>query len=161
MNYLNSDYPTGSPQSKYIFAFRGRLLSLLVLTHCVVSPRPFLPQESSMYLDCSQYNWYFILWLRSSHGTQSSLCERRAVTNEECSPILHHSGKSMSPKTPQSGLLEEADGTKNALQFFAAPRKSSAQSVHRRWSKQLFWIQVVSSLVHLLGVFGSVGWWRC
>ena len=119
------------------------------------------PQKTKMYLDCSQHNWCLKLWLKSNHGTQSSLCERRAVTNEECSPILHHSGKSMSPKTPQSGLLEEADGTKNALQFFAAPRKSSAQSVHRRWSKQLFWIQVVSSLVHLLGVFGSVGWWRC
>jgi len=27
-------------------AFRGRLVSLLVLTHCGVSPRPFLPLES-------------------------------------------------------------------------------------------------------------------
>ena len=38
----------------------------------------------------------------------------------------------MSLKTPQSGLLEEADGTKNALQFFAAPRKASVRSDPRR-----------------------------
>src|SRR5699024_5459420 len=28
------------------FAFRGRLMSLLELTHCGVSSRPFIPQES-------------------------------------------------------------------------------------------------------------------
>src|SRR5699024_1317073 len=29
------------------YAFRGRLVGLLVLTHCGVPPMPFLPQESS------------------------------------------------------------------------------------------------------------------
>src|SRR5690625_303117 len=33
-----------------ILAFRGRLMSLLVLTHSGVSPRPHLPQESRIFL---------------------------------------------------------------------------------------------------------------
>src|SRR5699024_10658531 len=32
-----------------ILAFRGRLMSLLVLTHSGVSPRPHLPQESRIF----------------------------------------------------------------------------------------------------------------
>src|SRR5690625_5974018 len=31
------------------YAFRGRLMSLLVLTHCGVSSRPLLPQESPCF----------------------------------------------------------------------------------------------------------------
>jgi len=35
------------------YAFRGRLMSLLVLTHCGVSTRPLLPQESPCFSSAS------------------------------------------------------------------------------------------------------------
>src|SRR5690625_2768856 len=41
-----------------ILAFRGRLMSLLVLTHSGVSPRPHLPQESRIF---DLLGWAFIL----------------------------------------------------------------------------------------------------
>jgi len=62
-----------------------------------------------------------------SIGLRTSLGERSAATKEECSPILHHCGKSMCPKIRKVGFFSELS-TKNALQFFAAPRKASARS---------------------------------
>src|SRR5699024_5207333 len=41
-----------------ILAFRGRLMSLLVLAHSGVSPRPHLPQESRIF---HLLGWAFIL----------------------------------------------------------------------------------------------------
>src|SRR5699024_6189121 len=63
-------------------AFRGRLMSLLVLTHSGVSPRPHLPQESCIF--------YLLGQLIGMEGGESS-------------------GNSTSLKTPQSGFLEEAE----------------------------------------------------
>src|SRR5690625_1425158 len=65
-----------------ILAFRGRLMSLLVLTHSGVSPRPHLPQESRIF--------HLLGQLIGMEGGDSS-------------------GNSTSLKTPQSGLLEEAE----------------------------------------------------
>ncbi len=42
-----SEIRLSTTAARIYFAFRGRLESLLVLTHCGVSPRPFLPQESA------------------------------------------------------------------------------------------------------------------
>ena len=75
-------------------AFRGRLMSLLVLTHSGVSPRPFLPQESScisfanMVFGIARFHYY------------DGCLERRTV--DSC-------GNSTCLKTPQSGFLEEAE----------------------------------------------------
>src|SRR5690625_220632 len=37
---------TRATAARIHYAFRGRLVGLLVLTHCGVPPMPFLPQES-------------------------------------------------------------------------------------------------------------------
>src|SRR5699024_8785570 len=65
-----------------ILAFRGRLMSLLVLTHSGVSPRPHLPQESRIF--------HLLGPLIGMEGGDSS-------------------ENSTSLKTPQSGFLEEAE----------------------------------------------------
>jgi len=54
VNYLNSDYSYGGPQSKYIFAFRGRPVSPFRASalHGLTCASP--PAGVSMYLDCSE-----------------------------------------------------------------------------------------------------------
>src|SRR5699024_4724842 len=90
------------------YAFRGRLVSLLVLTHCGVSPRPFLPQESPCI---SSAGIAFTTISYSSTSTKininhiTSPGERRAVTPGSAitRPTENICGNSTCPKTPQRG----------------------------------------------------------
>src|SRR5699024_10304089 len=76
-------------------AFRGRLMSLLVLTHSGVSPRPHLPQESRIFHLLGQF-------IPRIHNIQ---CAAQLIGMEGGDS----SGNSTSLKTPQSGFLEEAE----------------------------------------------------
>src|SRR5699024_12192846 len=118
------------------YAFRGRLMSLLVLTHCGVSSRPLglglrtarpienhcdysshlkhlLPQESPCFSFAS------LSLLTTDCGSNSNIKtsydftspgEWRAVTPGSAitQPTENICGNSTCPKTPQSGFLEEA-----------------------------------------------------
>src|SRR5699024_5889227 len=79
--------------TKKHYAFRGRLMSLLVLTHCGVSSRPQLPQESPCFFFAGiAYTTYTTISYSSTSIKNiqplHSLGEWRVVTPRKYKPIF-------------------------------------------------------------------------
>src|SRR5699024_2179707 len=86
-----------------ILAFRGRLMSLLVLTHSGVSPRPHLPQESRIFhlLDRLSLSFTASFFTPSQFHKRFNLFIIRSTASLIGTEGGDSYGNSMSLETPQ------------------------------------------------------------
>src|SRR5690625_1838865 len=125
------------------YAFRGRLMSFLVLTHCGVSSRPLLPQESPYFssasfslltTDCGSNSNIKTPYNFTSPGEGRAVTPGSAITR----PTEKICGNSTCPKTPQDyskeGRLKPFFANNVDIPFARArrlrpcPRKASTRS---------------------------------
>src|SRR5690625_1339333 len=84
--------------SEIHYAFRGRLVSLLVLTHCGVSPRPFLPQESPCISSAG------IAFTTISYSSTSTKININHITSSGERRVVTPAGKATAEDPGGSGL---------------------------------------------------------